>query len=301
MLTEGWNLGSGLPPHISAADSRGCGSPSQSQKGWKRSMTVFIREEGPLKCTGKEKTRTSASEAFRRTCPMSSSMTQEPSAQPPQPVQCAMHISEGWMTSASYPKALKQRSALEAIEEDTPDGFALPQTIRAFMPAGMPCAFIIPERVHFAMKLAEALKMRSDLDIRLRQLETRLTNNSKVQEGDAPSEDPASLLIELDEMTMDLENLIRRINDTNSRTKSKDGIPLTGLLAKRDVLTRKCEILQALLNSASSRTERRLSSEIRIMSTVNVKELRKKVDAISKEIRLTDNTIQELNWTTELI
>ena len=78
------------------------------------------------------------------------------------------------------------------------------------------------------MKLAEALKMRSDLDIRLRQLETRLTNNSKVQEGDAPSEDPASLLIELDEMTKDLENLIRRINDTNSRTSAKDGTSLTG-------------------------------------------------------------------------
>ena len=133
------------------------------------------------------------------------------------------------------------------------------------------------------MKLAEALKMRSDLDIRLRQLETRLTNNSKVQEGDSPSEDPASLLTELDEMTKDLENLIRRINDTNSRTKAKDGESLTGLLAKRDVLTRKCEILQSLLNAASNRTERRASSDIRIMSTVDVKELRKKVDAISNE------------------
>ena len=39
------------------------------------------------------------------------------------------------------------------------------------------------------MKLAEALKMRSDLDIRLRQLGDRLNLNSKVQEGDQPSED----------------------------------------------------------------------------------------------------------------
>ncbi|MBO4569435.1 MAG: DIP1984 family protein [Candidatus Methanomethylophilaceae archaeon] len=151
------------------------------------------------------------------------------------------------------------------------------------------------------MKLAEALKMRADLDIRLRQLGTRLSNNSKVQEGDSPSEDPVALLAELDEVTRTMEDLIRRINITNSRTIAKDGSTLTALLARRDVLTRKCETLQSFLNDASNRTERRASSDIRIKSTVDVKDLRKKVDAISKEIRETDNAIQELNWTTELI
>ena len=135
MLTEGWNLGSGLPPHISAADSAGCLSPLQSQKGWKRSITVFMRDEGPLKWTGKENTRTSASETFRIIRPMSSSMTQCPSEQPPHPVQWAMRISAGRTTSASYPKNLRQRSALEAIEADTPERFALPHTMRAFMPS----------------------------------------------------------------------------------------------------------------------------------------------------------------------
>ncbi len=151
------------------------------------------------------------------------------------------------------------------------------------------------------MKLAEALSARSDLNTRLYQLQTRLNNNSKVQEGDEPSEEPSSLLAELDDATMRLEHLIARINLTNSVTRSKDGRTLTELIARRDVLTRKAEILRSFLDEASCTVNRSSASEIRIVSTVNVKELRKTVDSISEEVRLTDTAIQELNWTTELI
>ena len=151
------------------------------------------------------------------------------------------------------------------------------------------------------MKLAEALKMRSDLDIRLRQLQERLSLNSKVQEGDKPSEDPKVLLAELDTVTAQLEDLITRINITNSRTVSKEGVTLAALLARRDVMIRKSEILRSFLNDASRKTERRLSSEIKILSTVDVRELRKEVDRIAVVARSTDNTIQELNWITDLV
>ena len=66
------------------------------------------------------------------------------------------------------------------------------------------------------MKLAEALSMRSDLNTRLYQLQARLNNNSKVQEGEEPSEDPKALLAELDDVTSRLQDLISRINMTNS-------------------------------------------------------------------------------------
>ena len=151
------------------------------------------------------------------------------------------------------------------------------------------------------MKLAEALKMRSDLDIRLRQLQERLSLNSKVQEGDKPSEDPKVLLAELDTVTAQLEDLITRINITNSRTVSKEGVTLAALLARRDVMIRKSEILRSFLNDARRKTERRLSSEIKILSTVDVRELRKEVDRIAVVARSTDNTIQELNWITDLV
>jgi hypothetical protein len=48
------------------------------------------------------------------------------------------------------------------------------------------------------MKLAEALNLRADIQIRNSQLKERLVANSKVQEGDKPSENPTSLLKELD-------------------------------------------------------------------------------------------------------
>ena len=101
------------------------------------------------------------------------------------------------------------------------------------------------------MKLAEALSMRSDLNTRLYQLQIRLNNNSRIQEGEEPSEDPQALLAELDEVASRLEDLIARINLTNSRTVSSDGSTLTQLIARRDVLTRKSEILRSFLDEAS--------------------------------------------------
>ena len=49
------------------------------------------------------------------------------------------------------------------------------------------------------MKLANALFQRSELQERIRQLEGRLLNNAKVQEGEVPAEDPQELLKELEE------------------------------------------------------------------------------------------------------
>ena len=41
-------------------------------------------------------------------------------------------------------------------------------------------------------------------------------------------------------------------------------------------------------------------SEIRICSAVSVPEYRKKADSLARELRETDNAIQNANWTTEL-
>ena len=67
------------------------------------------------------------------------------------------------------------------------------------------------------MKLANALSQRSELQERIRQLEGRLLNNAKVQEGEVPAEDPQELLKELEEHYAQLERYIAAINRTNSR------------------------------------------------------------------------------------
>ena len=150
------------------------------------------------------------------------------------------------------------------------------------------------------MKLATALSERAELQRRLTQLQTRLNNNAKVQEGEKPAEDPADLLRELEGVITRLEELITRINLTNSQTFA-DGVSMTALLAKRDCLSKKLAVLRDFLDNASARVDRYSQKEIRILSTVDVAKLQKQVDDLCKELRLIDEQIQGLNWTTDLL
>ncbi len=150
------------------------------------------------------------------------------------------------------------------------------------------------------MKLATALSERADLQRRLSELQSRLNNNAKVQEGDSPAEDPKLLLKELDTMLDRLLELITRINLTNSQTIC-DGRTVTELLAERDCLSRRLSILRGFLEAASAKVERYSQKEIRILSTVEVAKLQKQVDAESKKLREADERIQAVNWTTELL
>ena len=150
------------------------------------------------------------------------------------------------------------------------------------------------------MKLATALSERADLQRRIAELGGRLNNNARVQDGEKPSEDPQELLTELNKNFERLEELIARINRTNNNTKSGD-VTLTDLIAKRDCLKQKIGIMRSFLNTASEKVSRYSKTEIRILSTVSVSDLQKEVDRLSKELRATDEAIQGLNWTTDLI
>ena len=150
------------------------------------------------------------------------------------------------------------------------------------------------------MKLATALSERADLQRRIAELSVRLNNNAKVQDGEKPSEDPKELLTELNKDFERLEELIARINHTNNETKNGD-VTLTDLIAKRDCLKQKIGIMRSFLNTASEKVSRYSKTEIRILSTVSVSDLQKELDGLSKELRETDETIQGLNWTTDLI
>ena len=150
------------------------------------------------------------------------------------------------------------------------------------------------------MKLAEALHLRADLQKRIEQLGYRLNHNARVQEGDEPAEDPKMLLAELDADTAELARLITAINLTNSRTVT-DGKTLTAMIAEKDALALRISLLRNFISAASARVERHSSSEIRICSSVNVREEQKKLDSLSKTLRELDVKIQGLNWTTDLI
>ncbi|MDE6784358.1 MAG: DIP1984 family protein [Ruminococcus sp.] len=150
------------------------------------------------------------------------------------------------------------------------------------------------------MKLATALSIRADLQGRLNELEKRLIANSKVQEGEKPSENPVELIAEKDKIIAELENLISKINITNSVIKYND-VTVTEMLAKRDCLKINIRIMRNFLNSSSDKVNRYSKSEIAIKSTVDVAAYQKKVDLLCKELREIDEKIQEINWTNELI
>ena len=151
------------------------------------------------------------------------------------------------------------------------------------------------------MKLAEALIERADLKTKLRSIESRLMNNAKVQEGLEPSEDPKKLIEELNQLTERFLYLVVHINKTNELTINREGKTISALIAERDALTQKHKILDNFIDAGSDLTSRISHSEIRTISTFNVAETQKILDDISKQIRVTDTKIQELNWLTELI
>ncbi len=151
------------------------------------------------------------------------------------------------------------------------------------------------------MKLAEALILRSDLQKRIEQLKNRLRNNVMVQEGDQPSEEPEVLLKEFDDYLLELTDIIKRINKTNNVTKFNEEWTLSDALAERDKLWEKRLILSHVAEAASVKQDRYSRTEIKYISVVNIKELQKQIDKLSKEYRELDTKIQGLNWTIDLI
>lgn len=151
------------------------------------------------------------------------------------------------------------------------------------------------------MKLAEALILRADLQKRIEQIKYRLRNNAMVQEGDQPSEDPELLLKEYEQCQLELTNIIKRINKTNIQIMFDEKWTLADALTERDGLWERRLTLSQIAESASIKQDRYTRTEIKYISTVDVRELQKKVDRLSKEYRELDTKIQGLNWTIDLI
>ena len=150
------------------------------------------------------------------------------------------------------------------------------------------------------MKLAQALTLRKDLQVRMNQLASRLNDNAKVQEGQEPNEDPYVLLKELDACHGEYVAIVNRINLTNTETIVGDR-RLGDLVVERDALIKLVGLKRRFLSEASSIVNRYSKTEIVIKSTVNVGQLQAEIDTMARDIRDRDTRIQELNWTTELL
>jgi len=151
------------------------------------------------------------------------------------------------------------------------------------------------------MKLAEALIQRSDTQKRLAQIQSRITENVRVQEGDAPAEDPNKLIAEYTAMVDQLVELIARVNRTNLTVKLADGKTMTEAIAHRDGYKWKTGILRAAADAAAGKQARVTRTEVKFVAMVNVASLREEADRMSRQFRELDSAIQAANWNYDLV
>jgi hypothetical protein len=151
------------------------------------------------------------------------------------------------------------------------------------------------------MRLGEALTQRADLQKRIAQLTGRLQASAVVQEGDTPPEDPGALLRDLSEMSAELERLIAAINLTNASSRVADGRTITELLARRDVLGLRQDVLRSAAEAVAKASARYSRSEIRLTRQIDVGAVRREIDDLARQRRELDTAIQEHNWTAELV
>ena len=98
---------------------------------------------------------------------------------------------------------------------------------------------------------------------------------------------------------MDSRELIYKINVTNLNTKY-EGRTLTEMMAERDVLKIRIQTLRDVFQNASQMQDRYSRTEIKMVTTVDVKALGQQLDHLSAQLRKLDVAIQTVNFTTEL-
>lgn len=152
------------------------------------------------------------------------------------------------------------------------------------------------------MKLAEALIERRDLQNKLLELKNLMLANTLVEEGNEPDIAVADLLLQYDQVSKQLEELIVAITKRNQEiwiTVEGGKHTLQSLLAKRGRLRQKYDLYTSILEDM--RENRRFGrNEIRMVKTVSVKELTAELDDLARALRQTDAIIQQTNWLEEL-
>lgn len=150
------------------------------------------------------------------------------------------------------------------------------------------------------MKLAEALLLRSDYQRDIYELKTKIIHCSKIQEGEEALVNPDELLSKLDDVFNKLELITKRINYTNSHI-AINGETLVNLILTRDHIKMKRKILATLLDEATVKQDRYSQSEIKFITIIDVLDIQRQMDDLSKRFRELDTKIQQLNWNNDLM
>jgi len=150
------------------------------------------------------------------------------------------------------------------------------------------------------MKLAKALILRAEAQKKLASLRSSIASHCKVQEGTDPQENPADLMNEAFGVIKELRNLVIKINRANTTGKLPDGRSLTEAIGKRDELIQKHSLVLHAIEHSKIEVDRYGMAEIKWVSCLEVKNLRKQADDLAKNIREINFQIQEANWNIDL-
>jgi len=151
-----------------------------------------------------------------------------------------------------------------------------------------------------AMKLAQALLLRGDIQKKIASLRERIGRNVLVQEGIAPHEDPNRLLDEAVAAIDELEALVTSINAANLQNRLSDGRTITEAIARRDSLVQRRALLQAAIEATQAEPDRYSMREIRWTAAVDVVRLQRQSEDLARQIRELNGAIQETNWKIDL-
>lgn len=151
------------------------------------------------------------------------------------------------------------------------------------------------------MKLADALLLRSDMNKKIASLAERIKGNCRVQDGEKPGEDPQQLLAMSFRILQEMEILICRINRTNIGCKLATGKTMMESIAERDRLNAQHRILKDATAASRIESAQYSNREIKWKPVLKVDGLEKQADDLSKKIRELNSSIQEANWTNELV
>jgi hypothetical protein len=151
------------------------------------------------------------------------------------------------------------------------------------------------------MKLGEALKLRSDNLRKIEELRSRAAASAQAQEGTNPPDDANELIADIERLWNETTALIQRINRTNVATRLPEGSLLADALAQRDGYIALRIALQGIAKAASEPQQRYMRSEIRVIRTVDASAILKRADDLSRKHRVLDASIQEVNWSVDLM
>lgn len=151
------------------------------------------------------------------------------------------------------------------------------------------------------MKLGDAMGQRVECEARLCDLKKRLIRNARVQDGEQPAEDPQTLLDDVDRTALRLVELVQSIHRTASKTAFDENSTLADVMAERDVLGCKRDLLIAVGDAATAGQEHASLHERHMVPAIQVGRIHRHVDQLSKRYREIDSRIQELTWRTDVI